>query len=127
MDDLGIQIVQIPPFDQAIREHWEVSANDIDLFGFSALCEPAMQYPWSLCINVAEFIRHEPLDTEFRTRLVAALAGVAGVTAIEEADRDVWVVAGEPEGQALVDAVLLLLLDMAPELSAELLQVRGLH
>ena len=76
MDDLGIQILQIPPFDEAIREHWEVNAHDIDLFGFSALCEPAMQYPWSVCINVAEFVTQQPLEGQFRARIGAAIAAV---------------------------------------------------
>lgn len=127
MDDLGIQILQIPPFDEAIREHWEVNAHDIDLFGFSALCEPAMQYPWSLCINVAEFVTQEPLESQFRERIGAAISAVAGVTAIEEADREVWVVAGDVAGEALVEAVLTVLLQMAPELNHALQQVKARH
>jgi len=127
MQDFGIQILQIPPFDEAIREHWEVSADDVDLFGFSALCEPAMQYPWSLCINVAEFVTREPLASEFRQGIAAAISSVAGVVAIEEAAQDVWVVGGEPDGEELVHAVLLYLVEMAPQLQQILTQQRTTH
>lgn len=127
MQDFGIQILQIPPFDEAIREHWEVSAHDVDLFGFSALCEPAMQYPWSLCINVAEFVTQQPLEGQFRARIGAAIAAVQGVSAIEEADREVWVVAGEIAGEALVEAVLTVLLEMAGELHSAVQQAKARH
>lgn len=127
MQDFGIQILQIPPFDDAIREHWEVSAHDVDLFGFSALCEPAMQYPWSLCINVAEFVTEEPFASEFRQGIANAISAVAGVQSMEEAAADVWVVSGEPDGEALVHAVLLYLVEMSPQLQAVLSQLRSTH
>jgi hypothetical protein len=51
-----------------------------------------------------EFIRVEPLESELRESTTAALLGVPGVDAVARQDREVWIVAGSPSGEALVRA-----------------------
>lgn len=116
MTEAMITLHQIPPMDEAIADHWETNAEDIDLFGISALCEPAMQYPWSMCINAAEFVRTEPLQSLFRQQISDALAAVEGVSGLEEAGQDVWLIGGEPTGPALIEAVLAVLLALESEI-----------
>jgi hypothetical protein len=49
-------------------------------------------------------VREEPLEREMREAIDAALRGVPGVKDVAEEDREVWVVAGDPSGEALVRA-----------------------
>jgi hypothetical protein len=53
---------------------------------------------------VAEFLREDPLERELREAMAAALQGVPGTTDVEEEDREIWHVEGEPSGAALVRA-----------------------
>jgi hypothetical protein len=63
-----------------------------------------------------EFVREEPLEGEPRRRINSALRDVAGVDAVAEEDREVWVVQGSPSGKQLVRAVAAILDDLAPRL-----------
>jgi hypothetical protein len=54
-------------------------------------------------LAVAEFLRDDPLDADFR-RMGAALRSVAGAESVWEEDREVWGVIGTPSGEALVRA-----------------------
>ncbi len=63
------------------------------------------EWPWRVEVWAAEYVRDEPLETQLRSGVRAALASVAGVTAVEEEDREVWVVAGNPAGDVLVRSV----------------------
>jgi hypothetical protein len=53
-------------------------------------------------VSLAEFVRKEPIESEMRRAIDAALRAVPGVSGVEEADREVWAVHGTPTGEALV-------------------------
>lgn len=71
---------------------------------------------WQVTVWVAEFVRDEPLESEFRGAIDAALKGVEGVTSVEEEDREVWAVAGKPSGRELVVAAASVVDGMADRL-----------
>jgi hypothetical protein len=50
---------------------------------------------------VAEFLREDPLEAEFRQRMNAALVSVEGVASVAEEDREVWFVTGTASGPAV--------------------------
>ncbi len=56
-------------------------------------------------VNVAEFLREDPLEAEMRSAVAAALRSVAGVTEVAEQDREVWVLSGTPDGEAITHTV----------------------
>jgi hypothetical protein len=60
-----------------------------------------------------EFVREEPLESELRRRIAAALRSVEGVETAEEMDREVWFVTGTPSGEAMVRAVAAVVDDLA--------------
>jgi hypothetical protein len=51
-----------------------------------------------------EFVREKPLEGDLRRAIASQLSSVAGVTAVAEEDREVWVVEGTPSGRDLVEA-----------------------
>ncbi len=61
---------------------------------------------WVVFINVAEFVREEPLEAEFRSTVERSLSGVNGVKSVVEADREVWVVEGNVQGEELLRATV---------------------
>ena len=63
------------------------------------------EWPWEVVVPVAEFLREEPLESDFRSAVIGALLGVRGVREAAEEDREVWLVSGRPRGKALVAAV----------------------
>lgn len=73
-------------------------------------------------VCVLEFVRPDPLESEFRQRIVAALRGVAGVTSADEHDREMWFVTGAPSGKSLIEAVALVVDDLAERAHAEVLR-----
>jgi hypothetical protein len=60
---------------------------------------------WLVTVDVMQCIREDPLEGELRRRIDAALRSVKDATAVEEEDRETWVVGGSPSGAALVRAV----------------------
>jgi hypothetical protein len=95
------EIRQIEPDDDEIQEEWirdaepgrTVSANRVDEIG-----------GWQVAIWAMEYVRSDPLETELRQRILAALRSVNGVRTAEEQDREQWFVTGSPSGRDLVDA-----------------------
>jgi hypothetical protein len=89
----------------ASDEGWERSVTDPDLRGVSAyritLDEQAY---WSVGVAVAEFLREDPLESELRQQMAAALGAVPGVDVVAEEDRELWYVTGAPSGEALIRA-----------------------
>jgi hypothetical protein len=69
-------------------------------------------------VSAAEFVCEEPFESEFHARIDAALRSVDGVSDVAEEDREVWLVAGTPDGQALVHAVAEALDAMASSIRA---------
>ena len=96
---------------------WVNITNEPDILGVGASKESSDQY-WSVFVSVAEFVRKEPLETEFRNVVNSALSRVSGVTSVEEEDREVWLVSGDVEGQDLVIATVKALRTIHPKLRA---------
>ena len=59
---------------------------------------------WQMFVNVLEFVREDPLESEFRSAMLSVLRAVPGVTMAEEEDRETFLVEGTPTGDALVRA-----------------------
>jgi hypothetical protein len=57
---------------------------------------------WQIEVAVAELIREDPLEAELRRSIEAALRTVPGVVAVEEEDRETWLVTGIVDGRDFV-------------------------
>jgi hypothetical protein len=68
---------------------------------------------WNVTVAVMEFVREDPLESELRRRIAAALLSAGGVEMAEELDREVWFVTGTPSGDALVRAAAEVVDDLA--------------
>ena len=80
--------------------------RDGDEFGLvEANKYDAGAWTWQVGVGMAEFIREEPLESEMRRGVEAALRSVPGVTEVAEEDREVWIVQGDADGRELVRAV----------------------
>jgi hypothetical protein len=87
-------------------EGWLRLTNEPEVRGVEA--EPNMEnapWTWSLSVWAMEFVREEPLESELRAAIGVALESVPGVAEALEEDREVWAIAGSPDGEALVAAV----------------------
>lgn len=97
------QVKQVKPSDDTLEEEWirDVSYNSPGGAGASKLKAGG----WDVWVDAAELVREDPLEADLRARVREALLSVAGVTSVEEADREVWHVEGTPAGAELVAAV----------------------
>ncbi|BCB75316.1 hypothetical protein GCM10022251_33290 [Phytohabitans flavus] len=98
-------------------EEWTLDTDDPDVRGVSVLL-PQRGWPWMVTVAAAEFVRSEPLESQLRQRIHAALTAVDGVTQVDEEDREVWAVEGKPDGEALVHAVAAVLDELTPAIRA---------
>jgi hypothetical protein len=92
--------------DDELAEGWlRWPEDDSDVRGVGAdRWLDADNWPWRVSVAAMEFVREEALEGELRQAMGAALKGVPGVTAVAKVDREVWVVDGDPSGEALVKA-----------------------
>lgn len=118
MDKYGIKIEKVPSGHESILEQWEVVAENPDIFGISIAKQDSIDFSWSIVVNAAEFIRDDPLETKFRNRIARALSSIEGVKQVEEADREVWVVSGSPEGREMAKAVVDVLISLNDEIQS---------
>ncbi|WP_141579633.1 hypothetical protein [Actinomadura sp. WMMA1423] len=107
-------VQQVQPLDSGIAEEWIRKTDEPDLRAVSASKLRAGPW-WSVSVWVMEFVRTDPLESELRRRIAAALSDVSGVTDVEEEDREVWTVTGTPAGRALVEAVAQVVDDLTPQ------------
>ncbi len=56
---------------------------------------------WQVAVAAAGFVREDPLEAGLRERIRTGLYAVDGVTAVEEDDREAWLVAGAGSGHDL--------------------------
>jgi hypothetical protein len=115
-------IVQIKPLDASIDEEWgrEIAEPRMrDIHGVSATKVGRQKWPWSVTVAIMEFVRDTPLEATLRKRIITALRAVPGVTEAAEDDRERWVVRGNPSGKALVEAVAVVVDELAPQTSIE--------
>lgn len=93
------------PIDDEVAEEWVRETDEPDVRGVSAhRLHDGGEWPWRVTVHAAEFVREEPLEGELRNAIRAALTAVAGVARVEEEDREMWVIAGRPDAEALVTA-----------------------
>ena len=91
--------------DEGCAESWERLTDDADIHGVDAQKITHGKFPyWSIGVAVAEFVRADPLESELRQRMAAALGAVDGVERVWEEDREVWGVTGAASGEALLRA-----------------------
>lgn len=103
---------RVPDDEVDGEEGWDRLADD-DVRGVEAIKVGDGEWPWQVIVAVAEFVRDDPLETELRERMASALRAVPGVTDVAEEDREVWIVDGEPSGEALVRAAARVVDDLA--------------
>jgi hypothetical protein len=74
-----------------------------DLYGIEASkSRTDLSWPWQVDEWVMASVRDEPLEGEMRRAIVAALRAVPGAEAVQEGDRELWLLGGAPSGEALV-------------------------
>ena len=69
------------------------------------LADHGLRETWHVAVDLMEFLRDDPLEQEVRARVRSALGAVSGVSAVWEADRQLWAIQGDPSGRELVAAV----------------------
>ncbi len=98
--DMRDEIVRVPDDEVDGEEEWVRETDDDDVLGVDAVkLEDADEWPWQVTIAVAEFVREDPLEDELRREMDAALRAVPGVADVEEEDREVWIVNGQPSAR----------------------------
>jgi hypothetical protein len=103
--------------EDGVDESWERVTGERDLRGVGA-ARTDFAGGWNVTVAVIEFVREDPLESELRRRIAAALLSVDGVESAEEMDREVWFVIGTPSGEALVRAVAAVVDDLADQARA---------
>jgi PAS domain-containing protein len=100
-----IQQVPSAELGEDAGEGWERLVDDADIRGISAYRIILGEQPyWSVEVSLAEFLREEPLESELRQQMAAALEAVPDVEVVAAEDRESWFVTGNPSGEALVRA-----------------------
>jgi hypothetical protein len=115
-------IRQIKPLDETIDEEWQREIAEPrmrDIHGVSATKMERQKWPWNVTVAIMEFVRDTPLEVTLRERIMSALRTVPGVIDVAEDDRERWVLRGDPSGKALVEAVAVVVDELAPQTSAE--------
>jgi hypothetical protein len=92
----------VVPIGNGDGEGWERDVEDQDLRGVAASRSAGVSDVWQVEVAVAELIREAPLEAELRRGIETALRTVPGVVAVEEEDRETWLVTGIVDGRELV-------------------------
>ncbi len=111
------EIVQLDPSED-FEEQWKRTTDDGSVRGVS-VSRSRWADEWSLWVDVAEFVREEPLESEFRAAIDAALRAVPGVRSVHEEDREVWLIAGGSSGVDLLTAAAVVVDWVVPRWEAE--------
>lgn len=105
IDPASVEVKKIAPEDDEIREEWVRITKDEDILGVSAAKLSRPQWSWQISVYVAEFIRHEPLESKLKKVITDSLRTVKGVKRVAQEDREVWLVDGDSvRGDDLVRA-----------------------
>ncbi len=86
-------IERVPDDETDAAEAWQRLTDDPEIRGIEVSRHPDAE-GWQVYVWVAEFLREDPLEAEFRQRMNAALGAVEGVASVAEEDREVWFVTG---------------------------------
>lgn len=96
-------VIQALPEDEEIEAEWYRDVDNDDVRGVSAF--KPQEEDWRVVVGVSRVIRGEPLESELRRSVGAALRSVTGMTGVLEEDREVWVAQGSPQAESLIRAV----------------------
>ena len=84
--------------DDEFAEAWSRLTDEPEVRGVNAeRWRDEDTWPWQLTVWAMEFVRDDPLESEIRTAVAAAIRSVAGVNDVQEEDREVWVIEGSPK------------------------------
>jgi hypothetical protein len=111
-----VEVQQIQPFDSSIQEEWIRVTEEQDLLGVGA--SKFDSNTWRVFVNVAEFIREEPLQSDLFERITEALAKTDGVETAYQEDREVWIVQGDVTGESLIQSCAVALNELEPNIRA---------
>jgi hypothetical protein len=102
-----IEPEQHEPLGSETAESWVVGLGDdlrlVEAYRHKPGSFPE-EWPWGVVLGIAEFARTDELERGLFGDVSAAIAAVPGVTEVVQEDREVWLVAGTPEGRDLVIA-----------------------
>lgn len=112
------EIRQIQPQDPEVQEEWLRETDEPDIRDVNA-CRIDEIGGWLVYVCVMEYASEDPLEYDLRQRIAAALRNVAGLTSVDEHDREQWFVTGAPSGKALIEAVARVVDDLAERAHAE--------
>jgi hypothetical protein len=81
--------IQYTPLDGLRHdERWQRLTDDPEIRGVEVIRSKSNgPWQWSVTIWVMEFIREDPLETEFRQAMAAELRAVAGVARVRRIER----------------------------------------
>lgn len=99
----NIVVIKLQPMDSEILEEWIRETEEEDILGIGA-ARTKGDWPWSVFVYAAEFIREDPLESELYQSIEKALESVPGVTDVFHEDREKWIIKGNPRGEDLVRA-----------------------
>lgn len=97
-------VIRAVPEDGEIEAEWYRDVGDDELRGVSVY-QPRGD-DWRVVVGMAEFIRGQPLESELRRGVDAALRSVPGVSSVWEEDREVWIAQGSAQAESLIRAVV---------------------
>ena len=99
---MTLEVQHIPRDASTDYDRWQRFTDDPGIRGVEVLRSNADgPWPWSVHVDVMEFIREDPLESEIREAMMSALRAVPGVSRVSEEDREVWIVDGSPLGEQL--------------------------
>src|SRR4051812_21176635 len=101
----SIEVREVTGEELDAEEAWERVTSEIEVEGVDATRSDEDEWRWQVGVAAMEFANEEPLESEIRRAILDALSAVLGVTGVEEEDREVWIISGNPSGEALVRAV----------------------
>jgi hypothetical protein len=111
------EIRLVPRVESDVDELWQRLTDEPDIRGIEAWADSEFE-GWCVEVSVQEFFRQDPLGTELRQRMQAALRAVGGVTEAREHDNESWLVNGKPSGQELTQAAAGVVDELADRLRA---------
>lgn len=98
---------------------WSRFADADDVRRVHVSFHPDASWPWEISIPVAEFVRDEPFESEFRRSVDRAIR-VRGITEVAEEDRELWLARGSGDGADIARSVGDVLDEMSVELDGAL-------
>ena len=111
------EIRLVPADESDVDELWQRLTDEPDIRGIEAWADSEFE-GWCVEVSAQEFIRQDPLGTELRQRMQAALRTVQGVTEVDQHDNESWLVNGKPSGQELTRAAAEVVDQLADQLRA---------